>query len=96
VARPLNPHPPLNAETRRLAQRANGFAFQQIPSYIDAMSSGRINSKGSIDTASRVLRSYNGSWAAVERAATRDANGVYVVQRKPSTESPDKAHGPRD
>jgi hypothetical protein len=45
------------------------------------MSSGRVNSKGSLETASRVFRSFGRSWAAVERAAVRDENGVYVVKR---------------
>ena len=45
------------------------------------MSSGRVNSKGSLETASQVFRSFDRSWAAVERAAVRDQNGVYVVRR---------------
>jgi hypothetical protein len=45
------------------------------------MSSGRVNSKGSLETASRVFSSFGRSWAAVERAAVRDQNGVYVVRR---------------
>jgi hypothetical protein len=49
--------------------------------YISCMSSGRVNSKGSLETAGRVLRSFGGSWEAVERAATRDENGVYLVRR---------------
>jgi hypothetical protein len=46
-----------------------------------AMGSGRVNSRGSLETASRMLRSYNSNWAEVEKSATRDENGVYVVRR---------------
>lgn len=48
---------------------------------MSAMASGRVNSKGSLETASRMLSSFKGSWAAVEKAAERDKGGVYVVRR---------------
>jgi ribosomal protein RSM22 (predicted rRNA methylase) len=46
---------------------------------------GRINSDGSMSTASRTLRAAGGSWASVEKAAHRDENGVYVVRRSELT-----------
>jgi hypothetical protein len=45
------------------------------------MKSGRVNSKNSLDTASRTLRSFEGSWQAMEQAATRDEDGVFVIRR---------------
>lgn len=44
------------------------------------MSKGRINSDESIATAARALRAAGDSWVALERAAHRDAEGVYVVR----------------
>ncbi|TGX53991.1 hypothetical protein E5A73_07625 [Sphingomonas gei] len=44
------------------------------------MSKGRINSEGSMLTASRTFRFAGCSWAAVERAAHRNEDGVYVVR----------------
>lgn len=46
-----------------------------------AMASGRINSPRSIELASEVVRAFGGSWAAVERAAERDKDGVYRITR---------------
>lgn len=55
-----------------------------------AMASGRVNSKGSLETASRMLRSFEGSWAAVEKAAKRDEKtGIYVVRKSGGSESKD-------
>ncbi len=52
---------------------------------MSAMASGRVNSKGSLETASRMLRSFEGSWAAVEKAAKRDEKtGIYVVRKSGS------------
>ncbi len=45
------------------------------------MSKGRINSEGSMNTATRTLRAAGNSWAQVERTARRDESGVYVVRR---------------
>lgn len=45
------------------------------------MSKGRINSEGSMTTASRTLRAAGGSWLTVERASHRDENGVHIVRR---------------
>lgn len=50
--------------------------------YIGQMKSGRINSKGSMKTASRVLKQFDGSWKAIDEAATRDENGVYIIRRR--------------
>jgi hypothetical protein len=44
------------------------------------MTKGRVNSEGSMRTAARTFREAGNSWAAVERAARRDENGVYVVR----------------
>jgi hypothetical protein len=49
--------------------------------YINGMSKGRINSEGSMTTASRTLRAAGGSWLTVERASRRDENGVHIVRR---------------
>jgi len=46
------------------------------------MKSGRINSKGSMATADRLFHKFGGSWKAIDAAATRDANGVFVIRRK--------------
>jgi hypothetical protein len=55
---------------------------------MSGMASGRVNSKESLATASRMLRSFGGSWAAVEKAATRDSKtGVYVVRRSSGSEA---------
>lgn len=45
------------------------------------MSTGRINSRESIRTASNVVRAFGGSWQAVERAASVNADGVHVLRR---------------
>lgn len=50
--------------------------------YIDRMSTGRINSPESIATASRVFRAFGNSWEAVQRAAERRPDGVYVISRR--------------
>ena len=47
-----------------------------------AMTKGRVNSEGSMSTAARVLRAAGGSWAAVERAASRNEDGIHVVRRR--------------
>lgn len=49
--------------------------------YITVMVSGRINSPASIRIASDVVRAFGGSWEAVERASTVDADGVHVIRR---------------
>ena len=46
------------------------------------MTKGRVNSEGSMSTAARVLREAGGSWAVVERVASRNEDGVYVVRRR--------------
>jgi hypothetical protein len=54
----------------------------EMITYIAIMTKGRINSEGSMNTASRVLRDAGGSWVAIERIARRNEDGVYVVRRK--------------
>lgn len=49
--------------------------------YLVRMKSGRINSKGSMATADRLFHKFGGSWKAIDAAATRDANGVFVIRR---------------
>ncbi len=67
-------------EARECQPRAPFPTRLQAPISL-VMNSGRVNSKGSLEAAGRVLRSFGGSWEAVERAATRDETGVYVVRR---------------
>lgn len=60
------------------------LTFQQdVSSYIDViMTTGRINSTESLRTAERVLRAFDGSWDAVEQAAERRSDGVFVIRRQ--------------
>jgi hypothetical protein len=64
-----------------LRETGNILAFMQRWLTLPDMSKGRINSDGSMTTASRTLRAAGGSWLTVERAARRNENGVYVVRR---------------
>jgi hypothetical protein len=45
------------------------------------MSTGRINSRESIRTASDVVQAFGGSWQAVERAASVNPDGVHILRR---------------
>lgn len=55
------------------------------------MNTGRINSDESIRLASRLVHAF-GDWDAVERAATRDIDGVYVIRRS-DLEARERANG---
>jgi hypothetical protein len=45
------------------------------------MSSGRINSPRSMETAQRVVEAFDGRWSDVRRSAQRSSDGVYVIRQ---------------
>ena len=51
----------------------------------------KINSAESIETAEKVFRAYDGSWAAAREAARRGPDGVLVIPKSP----PSAGQGPR-
>lgn len=47
----------------------------------------KLNSKESLAIAHRTLNDYNGNWAALRAAGTRNSDGVLIVPRKPKTDT---------
>ncbi len=56
-----------------------------IDPYIALMSSGRINSDQSMETARRVVEAFDGRWSEVRRNAVRAPDGAYVIRESQLT-----------